>query len=71
MPEIEERIAVLEIQQKNIELKLAEMAEKVDEVHSLLLQAKGAKWAIIGLASLGGFVAGKLGGVFSFLTVKP
>jgi hypothetical protein len=61
MPELEERIAVLEANQVHMRDKLNEMSSKVDEMHELLLQAKGAKWAILGVASLAGFLAGKFG----------
>ena len=34
------------------------MAAKVDEMHAILLQARGVRWAIIALAGLVGFLAG-------------
>lgn len=67
MPELEERIAVLEANQMNMRDKLAEVSVKVDEMHSVLLQAKGARWAILGVASLAGFLAGKASSLMSFL----
>lgn len=70
MPELEERIAVLEANFKHAEAKIDKMAEKVDQMHELLLQAKGARWAILGVASMAGFLAGKLGGVFSMFGAK-
>jgi hypothetical protein len=39
------------------------MSLKVDEMHELLMQARGARWAILGIASLGGFIAGKLASI--------
>ena len=66
MPELEERIAVLEVQQRNIEFRLTEMNLKVSEMHEVLLQAKGARWAILGVASLAGFLAGKASSLMSF-----
>jgi len=70
MPELEERIAVLEIQQKNIETGLAAMAVKVDQMHEVLLQAKGARWAILGVASLAGFIAAKFENIMSVFAAK-
>lgn len=70
MPELEERIAVLEIQQKNIETQLAAMAVKVDQMHEVLLQAKGARWAILGVASLAGFIAAKFANIMSVFAAK-
>ena len=34
------------------------MSAKVDEMHAILLQARGVRWAIIALAGLVGFLAG-------------
>ena len=70
MPELEERIAVLETNLKHSEAKIDKMVEKVDEMHELLLQAKGAKWAIIGVASLAGFLSGKVGTLAALIGVK-
>lgn len=70
MPELEERIAVLEANFKHADAKLDKMAEKVDEMHEVLLQAKGARWAILGVASLAGFFAGKIGTFLSSFHIK-
>lgn len=70
MPELEERIAVLETDLRYTRLQLTEMSEKVSEMHELLLQAKGARWAILGIAGLSGFLAGKLGGVLALFSTK-
>ena len=67
MPELEERVAVLETDIKHMKEKLTEMSEKVDEMHSVLLQAKGARWAILGVASMAGLIAGKFGSLFPFM----
>lgn len=65
-----ERIAVLETNQRHLESKIDKMVIKVDEMHELLSQARGAKWAILGVASLAGFFAGKAGGLLAYLGVK-
>ena len=57
---IDARVAVLEAQRENHDKKFDEMASKVNEMHEVLLQAKGARWAILGVASIAGFLAGKL-----------
>ena len=54
----EARVAVLEERVRNMEADLHRMSGKVDEMHSVLMQAKGARWAIIAVASLAGFLAG-------------
>lgn len=61
MGELEERIAVLETNQQFMREQLSEMNANVKEMHSILLQAKGARWAILGVASLAGFLSAKFG----------
>jgi hypothetical protein len=34
------------------------MSAKVDEMHAVLMQARGVRWAIIAVAGLVGFLAG-------------
>jgi multidrug resistance efflux pump len=53
-----ERLAALEEKVKNIEDDVREMRGKVDEMHAVLLQAKGARWAIVAVAGCAGFLAG-------------
>ncbi len=65
MSELEARIAVLEANQRHFETKMDKMSSKVDEMHEVLLQARGARWAILGVASLAGFLAGKFGAILS------
>lgn len=65
MGELEERIAVLETNQQFMREQLSEMSTNVKEMHSILLQAKGARYAIIGAASLAGFVSGKFAGILA------
>ncbi len=65
-----ERIAVLEANQKHMEQKIDAMAKQVAEMHELMLKAKGAKWALLGMASLAGFLSAKLASVAAFFGVK-
>jgi hypothetical protein len=53
-----ERLAVLEQKVSHVEAELARMSGKVDEMHTILLQARGVRWAIIACAGLVGFLAG-------------
>jgi hypothetical protein len=55
-----ERLAALEERVRNIEEDVRETRSKVDEIHAVLLQAKGARWAIVAVASCAGFFAGFL-----------
>jgi hypothetical protein len=52
-----ERMAVLETKVQHLSEQLEDTHKKVDEMHSLLLQAKGARWVIIGMAAIGGAIA--------------
>lgn len=70
MHELEERIAVLEANQVFMRQQMTEMNENVKEMHAILLQAKGARWAILGVASLAGFLSAKFGGIMSMFIVK-
>jgi hypothetical protein len=53
-----ERLAVLEQKVSHMEQELARMSSKVDDMHAILLQARGVRWAIIAVAGLVGFLAG-------------
>lgn len=65
-----ERIAVLEADQRHMEMKIDHMAAKVDEMHEVLLQARGARWAIIGVAGMAGFLGSKIAYVAALLGIK-
>jgi hypothetical protein len=41
-----------------MEGEVAKMAAKVDEMHAILLQARGVRWAIVAVAGLVGFLTG-------------
>lgn len=56
----ERRITIMEIEHKHMVESLEKMSRKVDEMHTLLTQAKGARWAILSVVTLGGFIAGSL-----------
>jgi hypothetical protein len=53
-----ERVAVLEQKVIRVETELARMSAKVDEMHAVLMQAKGVRWAIVAVAGVVGFVTG-------------
>lgn len=69
MSDLEARVARLETHREHHEKKFEEMVKKVDEMHALLMQARGARWAILASAGLAGFLAGNLSFIKSmFLT---
>ena len=72
-----QRIAVLEAEHKHTIQKLEDVGKRteaiqvqVKEMHDLLMQAKGARWAIIGVAGLAGFLSGKLAALAAVFGVK-
>jgi hypothetical protein len=53
-----ERLVILEQKVSHVETELARMSAKVDEMHAILLQAKGVRWAVIAVSGLVGFLTG-------------
>ena len=62
---VRDRIKTLELEFVHMNKSMDEMQGKVDEMHEILLQAKGAKWSIFLLAAVGGFLATKVSAIFS------
>jgi len=65
--ETRERVVRLEEQVKGLEAKITSMDAKVTEMHELLIQAKGARWMLMVLVAIGGFVAAKITPLLSYL----
>jgi hypothetical protein len=55
---LRERVAKLEVQIEHLTTKLDDMHKMVEEMHAILLQAKGAQWVIVGLAGIAGLASG-------------
>lgn len=55
-----DRVIALETELKHVRSELSDVHSKVNEMHSLLLKAQGAKWLLLMLVALGGFIAAKL-----------
>jgi hypothetical protein len=53
-----ERLAILEQKVSHVETGLGKMSAKVDEMHAILLQAKGVRWTVIAVSALVGFLTG-------------
>jgi hypothetical protein len=66
-----ERIAVLEQQMRSMQGDVHETRKKVDAMHDLLMQAKGARWAIVAAASCAGFLAGTAHKLLPFFGIGP
>jgi hypothetical protein len=52
-----DRVIRLETQVDHMTLQLNDMQQKVNAMHDLLMQAKGMRWLIIGMAAVAGFLA--------------
>ena len=53
-----ERLAALEQRVAHVESELARMSAKVDDMHSVIMQAKGVRWALVAISGLVGFLTG-------------
>ena len=53
-----ERLAILEQKVSHVEAELSRMSAKVDEMHAILMQARGVRWAVIAVSGLVGFLTG-------------
>ena len=67
MPGLDERAAILETKQQHYEEKIDKMSAQLDEVHEVLLRAKGIRWIIVTVSSVVGFVLGVAGSVYAFI----
>ena len=65
-----ERISALEVEIRHLQQGQDAMAKQLNEVHEVLLQAKGARWAIIGVAGLAGFLSGKMASIAAIFGFK-
>ena len=65
-----ERVKALEVKVEHLTQSIDQMSEKVQQMHDLLIQARSARWAIIGAATLGGFMASKLFTILPFFPTK-
>lgn len=55
-----DRVIKLESKVEQLEKTIDAMSEKVTEMHELLIQAKGARWMLMILVAIGGFMAAKV-----------
>lgn len=69
--EIRDKVIRLETQVEHLSEKIEHMDAKLTEVHDLLTQAKGVRWAILAMAGLGGFLASKLGSLMPWILNGP
>ena len=53
-----ERLAVLEQRVSHIETQVMRMSAQIGEMHAVLMQARGVRWAVIAVAGIVGFLTG-------------
>ena len=64
------RVALLEKERDHMAEKFERVAEQVAELHELMTQAKGARWAILSVVAVAGFLAGKVGSMSGLFGIK-
>lgn len=55
--ETRERLILLESEVRHMADDMRGMQRKVDEMHDLLMKAQGARWLLVGFATMGGAAA--------------
>lgn len=66
-----DRVIRLETQIGHMDKQMASMSAKVDEMHALLQQGRGARWFILASVAIGGFIAGILGKLATLTAMLP
>lgn len=56
-----DRLIRLEAEMDGVQKTIDAMSEKVSTMHDIMMQAKGARWLLLGTAGLLGFLASLLG----------
>jgi hypothetical protein len=68
---LRERVAKLEVQMTHLADKLDDTHKKVEEMHAILLQAKGARWVIVAMAGVAGLASGLVAKLMPWTTAWP
>ncbi len=66
-----QRITRLEVKFEHMNEKLDDTNAKVTAVHDILLQAKGAKWVIVGTATIASAITASIIKIMPFLATWP
>lgn len=66
-----DRVIRLEAQVEHMSQTVERMAEQLSELHSLLQQARGARWLLVGVAMLIGAAGGFLAKIGTLLAWVP
>ena len=66
-----DRVMRLEVKVDNLTRAVESRDEKIDEMHNVLMQARGARYVIVAAAAIGGAVTGFLVKFLPFTTNLP
>jgi hypothetical protein len=66
-----DRVIRMEAEVENLEQKVDHMSKKIDDMHDVLMQARGARYVIVGAAAIGGAVTGFLVKLLPFTHSLP
>ena len=66
-----DRIARLETNISHMSVALERNTEMLETLNNVLQQARGAKWALMLIASIAGFLGSKIGTVLGFMAGLP
>jgi len=69
--EIRDKVIRLEAQVEHLTTTVDHMAGKLDDLHEVFLQAKGARWLLLAMAGIGGALAGFAAKWVPFIAVAP
>jgi hypothetical protein len=69
--EIRDKVIRLEAQVEHLTTTVDHMAGKLDDLHEVFLQAKGARWLLMAMAGIGGALAGFAAKWVPFITAAP
>lgn len=66
-----DRVMRMEAELDNLERQVISMSKKIDDMHDLFMQARGARYVIIGAAAVGGAITGFLVKLIPFTQSLP
>ena len=66
-----DRMARLETNISHMSVALERNTEMLETLNNVLQQARGAKWALMLIASIAGFLGSKIGAVLEFMAGLP
>ena len=69
--DLRDRMARLETNISHISVALERNTEMLETLNNVLQQARGAKWALMLIASIAGFLGFKIGAVLEFMAGLP